>query len=188
MKNISFSSRIKPVTLMDYATITMRIPHEQGVHYPWTIRQSVKAADVYTKGVIDCSACLITDGSDAVLMHLTPDNGINHAFSLVTDFLRGKIDLKNPNLQAVLLGSKNTEKSQDIYNKFKTFLERFKIPYTELKNGKTPTSVTYKTSEHTVFVTSAAIDKMLKKGFNAKEALNSGFEKISLANCDEIAV
>ena len=44
----------------------------------------------------------------------------------------------------------------------------------------------YKTSNDTVFVTSETIDNMLKKGKNNEDVIKSGFEKVSLADCDEI--
>ena len=102
------------------------------------------------------------------------------------NFLRAKLDLKNENLQSVLLGSKNTQKSQDIYNKFKALMQQLNIPCSELKNSKNKISVAYKTSNDTVFVTSETIDNMLKKGKNNEDVIKSGFEKVSLADCDEI--
>ncbi len=187
MENISFTSALRPATLNDFGRITKQIGSKNAVNYPWTINETVKAKDVYTTGIIDCSGCLITNGQDAVLMHLTPDNEHNHAFSLVLDLLRNKLDLKDSNLQAILVGSKNHKKSLDIYNKFKNLLEQIGIPYSELKNGKSPTSIAYVTSKDEVVVTNKNIDKMLRKEASSKEALESGFEKISIADCDEIA-
>ena len=186
MKNISFTSRIKPVTLNEFASTIAAIPSKNSVNYPWTLKESIKAKDVYTTNIFDCSSCLISDGEEAVLMHLNPNTEMNHVFSRVITFLRGKLDLKSENLQAVLLGSKNNQKSLDIYNKFKTLLQQLNIPYTELKNGKTPTSVAYKSTSDEVFISNRTIDKMLKKGDNTQESLKSGFEKISIADCDEI--
>ncbi len=160
--------------------------NSNAVKFPWTIADSVKAKDVYTTGVIDCSSCLITDGSEAVLLHLKPDCEANHAFSNVLAYLRGAIDLKNEYLQAVLLGSKNTKKSQDIYTKFQKLLQQLNIPYSELKNGKTPTSVAYRSETDEVLISNKTIDTMLKKGNSPKNALETGFEKVSIADCDEI--
>lgn len=186
MEKISFKSRIKPLTLAQYAKISGQITSKYSVNYPWTLKESIKAKDVYTTNIADCTACLITDGNEAVLMHLSPDREINHAFSLVLNFLRAKLDLKNENLQSVLFGSKNTQKSQDIYNKFKALMQQLNIPCSELKNSKNKISVAYKTSNDTVFVTSETIDNMLKKGKNNEDVIKSGFEKVSLADCDEI--
>ena len=186
IENISFKSRIKPVTIKEFGSIAGRMGNNNAVKFPWTIADSVKAKDVYTTGVIDCSSCLITDGNEAVLLHLKPDCEANHAFSNVLGYLRGVMDLKSEYLQAVLLGSKNTKKSQDIYTKFQKLLQQFNIPFSELKNGKTPTSVAYRSETDEVLISNKTIDTMLKKGNSSKNALESGFEKVSIADCDEI--
>ncbi len=187
MQNISFSSRIKPLPLKELNKVTGSINSNNAVNHPWTLAESRLAKDVYTTGVIDCSACIITDGQEALLMHLDPSKEVNHAFSQVLAFLRDKLDLKNPNLQAVLIGSKNTKKSQDIYNKFKTLLSNLNIPFSELKSGKTPTSVAYKSEKDTVYISNQTIDKILKKGQTDKDAIHQSFDEVRIADCDEIA-
>lgn len=187
MDRISFTSKLKPLTLSEFGQIKSRIGSKNSVDFPWTINQTVKAKDVYTTNVIDCSACLLTNGQEAVMLHLTPDIEVNHAFSLVLSFLRNKIDLADKNLQAVLIGSKNHKKSQDIYNKFKEMLKGLNIPFSEFKNGKTPTSIAYQTNTDEVYITNNTLDKLLKKNTENSEVLKAGFEKISIADCDEIA-
>lgn len=187
MDSISFTSKLKPLTLSEFGQIKSRIGSKNSVDFPWTINQTVKAKDVYTTNVIDCSACLLTNGQEAVMLHLTPDIEVNHAFSLVLSFLRNKIDLADKNLQAVLIGSKNHKKSQDIYNKFKEMLKGLNIPFSEFKNGKTPTSIAYKTSSDEVYITNNTIDKLLKKNIKASDTLNASFENLTISSCDEIA-
>lgn len=186
MEKITFTSRLKPVKISEFGLIKSKIGSKNSVDFPWTVNQTVKSKDVYTTNVIDCSSCLITDGQEAVLMHLTPDTEQNHAFSLVLEKLRNLLDLKDPNLQAVLLGSKNHKKSLDIYNKFKDLLKQLNIPFSELKNGKTPTSIAYQTSSDEVYITNNTIDKLLKKNVNSSDALQASFENLTIAKCDEI--
>lgn len=186
MENLTFTSKLKPESMHNYQKIISKIGSQNSVDFPWSINQTIKARDVYTTNVIDCSACLITNGQEAVLMHLTPDIEQNHAFSLVLERLRSLFDLKNPHLQAVLIGSKNNKKSNDIYSKFKELLHTLGIPFSELKNGKTPTSIAYSSLKDEVVISNNTIDKMLKKGYSPESTLNLAFEKIRIADCDEI--
>lgn len=186
MTEITFTSSIKPVRLSDFALLTVSIPKANFVDYPWTVHESTLARDVYTKNICDCTSCLFTNGKEALLMHLSPENSSNHYFDSVLMFLRNKIDLKDENLQAVLIGSKNTKKSQDIYNKFTNLLNNLGIKFSELKNGKGSTHVAYKTFTDEVYVSNPVIDKALKKNMPKSDALNSGFEKVILSDLDEI--
>lgn len=186
MAEITFTSSIKPVRLLDFTSLTGNIPKPDFVDYPWTISESALAKDVYTKNICDCTSCLFTNGKEALLMHLSPENKSNHYFDNILMFLRNKIDLKDENLQAVLIGSKNTKKSLDIYNKFTELLNSLGIKFSELKNGKDRTHVAYKTCTDEVYVSNSAIDKALKKNMPKSDALNSGFEKIIISDKDEI--
>lgn len=185
MPDISFTSSIKVIPTTEFNKFAIRCG-KNAVNYPWTIKDSIKATNTYTKNIADCSACVISTGEDAVMLHLSPINSNNHAFSLVLEFLRNTIDLKNPNLQAILVGSKNTTKSQDIFNKFKTLLTQLNIPYSELKNSKTPINIGYSSNSDEFIVSNLAIDKCLKKGMSPKEILNNNFENINIAQCDNI--
>lgn len=185
MNQINFTSRIHPVTLAEFGRITSSIPSKNEVKYPWTIKDSKIASDVYTKRICDCTAAIISTGKEALMLHLNPEISNNHAFLQVLTFLRSNIDLTNKNLQAVIIGSKNTKKSQDIYNKFIDMLAKLHIPTTEIKNGKNPTNVAYKSSNDEIIITNASIDKLLKKGQTATDSLHASFEKISISNKDE---
>lgn len=183
---ISFTSGIKPVKLNEFSQFIGKIDSKNAVNYPWTLKESVLAKDVYTTNICDCSACLITDGQQALLMHLCPTIEKNHAFSQVLEFLRNSINLKNPNLQAVLIGSKNNKKSLDIYNKFTELLNKLNIPFSEIKNGKTPTGIAYSSTTDEVLITNSTIDKLIKKGSSSQNTLCEAFEKHSIADVDEI--
>ncbi len=187
MQNISFGSRIAPLQAKNLNQVICSIKRDNAVNYPWTLAESKLAQDVYTTNVIDCSACLITDGKQAMLMHLDPSKESNHFFYFIFDYIKRKIDLNSKDLQAVLIGSKNNKRSQDIYTKFQQFLQDYSIPYTQLKDGKTPTSIAYKASTDTVYVSNLTMDKMLKKGTSSFEALKKSFQKVEISDCDEIA-
>ncbi len=186
MTEISFTSAIKPTTGKEFFNIIRGIPTKYHAAFPWTINDAVLSKDVYTTNICDCTSCLITDGKEALLMHLTPDTQSNNMFSRVLTFLRDHIDLKNPDLQAILVGSKKQKRSQDIYNKFTELLTNLNIPFSELKNSPAPVNIAYKTSTDEIYVSSSAIDKLLKKGHSAQQSLEHSFEKVKIADCDEI--
>ena len=56
----------------------------------------------------------------------------------------------------------------------------------ELKNGKTPTNVAYKTNTDEIYVSNLTIDKLLKKGNSAEDALDKSFEKIEISKTDSL--
>lgn len=186
MDNISFTSTIKIVNTSEFNKLAQKCGKQHSVDYPWTIKETVKAANVYTRQIADCSACVITNGQEAVMMHLTPDNQTNHAFSVVLQTLRNLIDLKNPNLQAVLIGSKNTTKSQDIFIKFQKLLEELNIPYSIFKNSKTPINIGYSSTNDEVLLSNIKIEQQLKKNLPPKEILKNTFENFNINQCDEI--
>jgi len=188
MQQISFTSTLRPTTLKEFSRITGSFGKKNFVDYPWTINESVKDKSVYTTGIRDCTACLITDGQEGLLMHICPTIEMNHNFVKILTFIRRNIDLKNNNLQAVLVGSRNDKKSLNIYNEFKKLLGQFDIPTSELKNGKKSTHIAYRTDTDEVLITNETIDNCLRKGQpTPKSVLESGFEKIFVAECDDIA-
>lgn|SRR5574344_97968 len=186
MDKINFTSRITPLKLSEFSHLSTRIGYDNAVNYPWTINQSVISSDVFTTGVRDCSTCLLTNGKKAVLMHLCPSTEENHMFSLVFNFLKNAINFNDENLQAVLVGSKNTKTSLDIWNKFLNLLNEKSIPVSILRNGKTPTHIAYRTDTDEVYVTNKTIDKFLRCKIPNKESLIYGFEQVSISPFDEI--
>lgn len=186
MTDVSFTSHIKPVTCEDFNNIVTTIPREKFVSFPWTIEDSKLGKDVFTTNICDCSSCLITNGQEAMLMHLSPMQESNHFFNNVLIFLRNHLDLKDENLQAIIVGSKNTKKSLDIYNKFVELLNKMGIPFSELKNGKTPTNIVYKTNSDEIYVSNLTIDKLLKKENTPQSTLEKSFEKVNIANTDTL--
>lgn len=186
MIEISFTSKIVPIVQNDFYKITSTFNRNSFVDFPWTIAESRIGKDVYTKRVCDCSTCLITNGSEAVLMHLDPSIIENHVFSKVLIFLRNNIDLNDKNLQAVLIGSKNTKSSQDIWKKFVNLMDYLNIPTSIFKNGKSPTNIAYRTRTDEILISNNHIEKFLKTKTNSREVLENSFGKIKIASCDEI--
>ncbi len=190
MAEISFTSRIIPLNQSTFSRITARIPQENAVNYPWTINETVIAPNVYTTGIFDCTSCIFTNGQNAMLLHLTPDNPNNQCFPKILDFIKSHINLNDENLQAMLVGSQNTKHSQNIYTKIIDLLKQFNIPHSELKTSKNPTSIAYRSDTDEIYVTNEAIDKFYQFNKNTnypESALKNGFEKVSIAECDEIA-
>lgn len=186
MTEISFTSKIKPVPLKQFWDTAARIGDKNAVDFPWTVDQSVKASKAYTTNICDCTVCGITDGQNVLMLHLTPDNSSNHNFYFVKQFIAQNVKLGNPDLQGILIGSKLTKKSQDIYNKFSEFLKEMYIPYSELKIGKDRIHAAYSSLMDTWLVSSLKIDNLLKKGKTSIEALNETFQKTIISNTDEI--
>lgn len=186
MDNISFTSKLIPTKTSDFNKFTSSLNRNCFVDYPWTLSTSRISKDVFTHRICDCTSCLITDGDKALLMHLIPSNERNHHFNSVLEYLRNNIDLKNKHLQAVLLGSKNTKPSQDLWNKFINLLDYLKIPTTILKEGKSPTHIAYRTCTDEVLISNEHIDKLLKKGINNRDALVNGFKNVYISPFDEV--
>lgn len=186
MDNINFTSQIKPVKFSDYRKFVSTMNRKNFVDYPWTTEESKIGQNVYTEDICDCTSCLITTGKEALLMHLCPSVKENHFFDNVLLFLRNHLDLKADGMQAIVTGSKNTKKSQDIFNKFLELLDYLNIPTTVLKNGKSPVNIAYKTSKDEFVISNLHIDRALKNGKSSKDALKSGFESVKISDKDEL--
>ena len=186
MTEISFTSTIRPVKINDFRKITASISEDGLVDFPWLISSSRVQKDVYTTHICDCTGYLINDGQKAMLKHLTPNDEKNHNIYRIFNFISSYFKLPDKNLQAVLIGSHPEQNSQDIFKKLQLFSERFKIPTTILKTGKSPTDIAYKTSTDEIIVTNEHIDRSLKAGKSKAEALQSGFEYVKISQMDEI--
>ncbi len=186
MTEISFTSGIQAVTQKAFGEAAVKIGSKNSVNYPWTINESIKAPAAYTKGICDCTMMGLTDGKDILMLHLTPMNESNHHFFSITQYIAQKMDLKNPDLQGILVGSKPTKRSQDIYNKFLEFFKKYSIPFSELKIGKDRIDVAYSSQTDSWLVASPKIDRLMKKGADSKTALEGCFNEVKIAPQDEI--
>ena len=186
ISNISFKSSIRPVTLSDFRKETSKIPDKNFVGYPWSVNDSIKAQSSYTKDVADCTVCGITDGANVFLMHLSPENEINHSLFILRQIIARNVDLNDKNLQAILIGSKPTTKSSDIYNKLCELINSFNIPFSELKFSKSRVNVAYFSNKDEWIVASNDIDKLLKFNNRKEDVLKNSFNKVEISEFDEI--
>lgn len=184
--NITFTSGIRAIPCKQFSTEFSRISSKNSVDYPWTLAESVKSNSAYTRGVADCTVCGITDGKDVLLMHVCPTMKTNHNVSGLRQFIARNIDLKNENLQGILIGSKQNKLSQNIYNMFLDFLNNFHIPFSELKIANDKVNVGYMSSTDEWLVSSLKMDKLLNKGENSKDIFTNTFEKVTISVVDEI--
>ena len=170
--NITFTSKITPVTLKDFNKISRSVGIDNLAGYPWVLGTSAKGTSVYTKDVLNCSVCLITNGEKALLMHLNP--------------CRSHIDVGSKNLHAILLGSKNVPKSLELFGKFKEMLFSLNIPFSVFKNGKMTTHAAYSAKTDEFFISSESIDYMLNRGLDNAKSIKNAFEKVELNKIDYI--
>ena len=172
--------------LKDFYRITKPIGIEKSAQYPWDLGCTVIGKDVYTRDVIDCSACLLTDGNNAMLMHLCCTNPKNHDFESVLEYIKSHFDLSNKNLHAIILGSKKVPQSVELFEKFVNMFQSLEIPFSIFKNGKTKTHIAYMSDKDEVFISNDVIDYTIKRGWETEKSLKNGFEKISLQGNDHI--
>lgn len=185
-QNISFKSYIRVVPCKDFSKETAKMVKNRFVAYPWTIKESVKADSAFTRDIADCTVCGITDGKDVVLMHLSPDVEANHSLNGLQRFIAQNVNLKNPNLQGILIGSKLNKISSDIYDKLAKLLETYNIPFSELRAGNGKVNTAYFSNKDEWMVSSLTMDKFINKGYDNKTVLNNMFHKVSISDLDEI--
>lgn len=189
MKDVSFTSAIRPVTCNEFTKAVSSIARKNCVNYPWTINESVKAPQAYTKGVCDCSLLGITDGNDVLMMHLCPTNSNNKNYFQIKRFISSNVDLKNPNLQAILIGSKEIKTSEDLYNKLAEFMQEWKIPFSQLKTSANgcKIDVAYSSPKDEWIVTCNKIDKLIRSGVNdSLKILKDVFKNVNISQADEV--
>lgn len=184
--NISFTSRIVPINCLDFNKMISKISRNNFSDYPWTLNEAVVGRDVFTSRICDCTCIILSDGQKAGLLHLNPAKKANHIMSDMIKFVTKNFDIKSNDISAVVVGSKNTKLSQNVYNNWINFLTSYKIPFTILKNSKTPTSVAYRTDTDEVLISNLTISNALKNKMSKNEALSSAFEHIFISKSDEI--
>ena len=184
MTDISFTSAITPVPLKLFNQKSSLLDKKSFVDFPWTIDESVKSMSAATKNVCDCSILGITDGTNVFLMHLSPENDLNHISYFIRQCIARNVDLKSDNLQGILIGSKPTKKSQDLYNKLAAFLTEFRIPFSELKNAKDAVNVFYSSVTDGWLIASVSIDRFLKKGKSCEEIIKNTFKEVRISDLD----
>lgn len=154
--NISFTSLIKPVGFGTFHTITARMPKSSYVAYPWTLKESALATDVFTKSVSDCSVYVISDGQKAKMYHICPDCEDAKEFTKIESDIESNFDLAGDNIEAFILGAKPPykvgESSYELFEKFEKFTEKYNIPTTILKGGSGERSFAYSSTTDTLYI------------------------------------
>lgn len=190
MKNISFTSAIRPVSSAEFQKSIEKISYQNHVCYPWTIRESVKAADAFTFDIIDCTMCGITDGEKVLMMHICPNMDTNADFSKIKDYLSKKINFKSKNLNAVVLGAKyypDDNRSFKLFDNFIKFLKSKKVPTTTVRGGEVyePVDVLYKSQTDEWIIASKYLDNYIHKD-QPINVLKRIFPEIKLSAFDKI--
>ncbi len=190
MDNISFTSLIKPVKMSKFMFRTDKIPVNNFVSYPWTCKESRKAQSAFTTGVEDCTMCGITDGKDVFMMHICPTKSANADFSKIKQFIEDKVNLKNLNLNAVVIGGKyypDDKRSLKLFDNFVNFLKKQNIPTSYFRGGDVyeRVDIAYTSSSDEWIVASRYLDPFIDK-LGPQEVLSRIFPRICIADCDEI--
>ena len=186
MNNISFKSRIKAVSLSEFARATSSYKNNC-VAYPWTMKESLFKPSAYTTDVYDCTVCGFSDGANVLLMHICPTIAKNLKFDKIEEFIKEKLDLTNPNLQGFLLGSRDgfndSTNSPKVFKFFESFMNRNNISYSKMRNSNSEVNVAYSsiTDEWVIASKDYNADK------SSKENLSKYFDDIKLSELDEFA-
>ena len=189
MNNISFTSLINCKSFFDFNNFVAPMQNNSFVKSPWTLKESVLAQDVFTRRVLDCTVCVISDGEKALMLHINPNCDDAKEFYKIENYITDKIDLSNPDLQGFLLGGNNKsssmDRSYDLFEKFEKFLDKVNIPYTALKGTKGETAVAYSSTKDEFVITSTA--RVSPCDFNTPlERLKNMFEYVRIAKHDTL--
>lgn len=188
--NITFTSIIRPVKKSVFDKAAGHISSKNFVDYPWTCSQSVRGQESYTTGVLDCTMCGITDGQDVFMMHICPTKEENSNFSKIKDFMLNKIDFKNKDLSAFVIGAKDYPDDKTSYRLFDNFIKFLKskgVPTTSIRGGDVyePVDVLYRSQNDEWLIASRYLDRFVGKE-PPEKVLNHIFPEIKLIEDDII--
>lgn len=187
MDSISFQSRIRPVGINDYYTVSRKISERGNAKPPWTLDESVFNKDVFTSRVIDCTVCGITDGENALLVHICPTVRENRNFLRIENYIRSRLEQMNKEyLQGFLLGSQGEEprESSILFNKFANLMERLNVPTSIFRSAKEDVNLAY-ISDKDEWIISTLNMPALLKGKSPEEAIRSLFKEVKISEKDE---
>ena len=141
---INFQSKYKFVNAEEFKKLTANLSTKTNfVDYPWTIETMKHGKNLYTTGLMNCIAGLITDGSDSntVMFHLATRTPWEAKRDFVSRFsiknieqrIKEKIDLNNKSLHAFFIGgfSVPSRKKMDDTSQFwhlKGIADKYGIP------------------------------------------------------------
>ena len=191
MNNISFGSRIRHCTRNEFNMTVNRFGTKCFADYPWTIKESVFSNNAYTKFIVDCTVCGITDGLKVLLIHLCPTNKENFNFSKVVELIKNKFDLNNPDLQAILIGGKpectQGKESYKLFNIFENFLKECNIQYSKLKGGMGAKDVAYSSEKDEWLIVNDMVERPRMREYKSpQKEIEKAYEEVKIADCDEL--
>jgi hypothetical protein len=186
MSNITFTSKITPISSTNFSKMTSSFSRDNYVGFPWNISTSRVAKDVYTNHICDCNVMLLTNGDKALLMHLMPLNEKQYTYGKIFKAIENNFDIHNDELQAVIVGSQPTKASQYIFDLFTSVLNNLNIPISIFRIGKSPTHVAYRTCKDEVYISNKHIDKALIAGKSELDSLKAGFNVTQISPVDYV--
>lgn len=184
--NITFTSYIRPVTVERFYEKAISMPQKNYVGYPWTVKESVKAASAYTEDVEDCTAFGITDGAKVFLLHICPTKSQNSNFENIANFIKSKVNLNNNELQGILVGSKSdcrySKSSAQLFDKFLGFVEKYNIPTSIFRSSfdDDRCHLAYSSVKDEWIISSKIIDNLIKK-FPPGEVFTRYFKEVKIS-------
>ncbi len=192
MDKISFTSRIRLVSLDEFGKNICAMGRKRFVDEPWTIRESVLSDSAYTSDILDCTVCALTDGQSVLLNHICPTNPKNKNFGKITEYISKKINLTNPDLQGFLLGSKpnniNSPNSTKLFDKFEKFLNEYNIPYSKFKGGLFENHCAYSSNKDEWLIGNCLVREGIKDIYpEPMPVLQRIFDEVKISPADEIS-
>ena len=105
-------------------------------------------------------------------------------------YIKSNFNLKNPDLQAFLLGSKPNmfdKRSEQIFDNFETFFEENRIPYSKLKGGPHINDVAYssETDEWIIGHDMAGNESIKKNLKSPREFFKKFFSEVHISQLDD---
>ena len=191
MNEISFKQRIVLTTKTGYQRARRCIPEKNVINYPWRKEQSVLSESVASPFIKDCAFLGISDGQNVLGLHLNPLDPLNKMFSSITNFIKNKIDVKNPDLEAIVIGGKAPciagEDSYKQIDNIVKFLEDENIPYTLLKGGMGERDVCYSSQTDTWVIGTDTVNRLdpYRRG-SAMDIFKEIFSEVKVSPKDEI--
>jgi len=192
-RQTNFKSTIRIVNQEDFLFQINRIFRNE-VKYPWGIKESLLCKDVYTRGVFDCGVVGITNGTEALLMHICPTEPVNMGFDKIREFILEKIDiLRNEYIQGFILGGKSnplitkSPRSMEYINNYCEILQKEGVPFSKLTGGNYWNDAAYFTEKDLWLIGNERADD-LRKTFkeNPLAAAKIIFEDVKICDLDEL--
>ncbi len=191
MDNVSFKARIRPTTMKEFTEATADIYKRASVEYPWTAKETIKAAKAYTTDILDCTAGGIVDetGKNVVLFHICPTQPQNFNFEEIEKHLMSFVEEGKGKLKGFLLGSqKMFHDSEMMFKRLHRMLTSRKIPTTIIKGNKDDKShILYNAAKDEWLISNFAINQKIHNGEkDAKKILTDCFDEVKVATGDII--